>query len=77
MLTFIKQIFQDRNEAFSSKRFVTLTCALLIIMGFVVDLFTDLTVSQFMYESLMYITIAGLGFTGAEQFATNKTSISG
>ena len=74
---FIKEVLQDHTDSFSSKRVVTLASAALILIAFVVDLFTDFTVSQFMYESLMYIVIAGMGFTGAEQFAKNKSSISG
>lgn len=74
---FFKEIFQDHNDAFSSKRLVTIASAFLVLLAFACDLFSDYTVPQFMYESLMYIVIAGLGFVGAEQFSKNKSSISG
>lgn len=74
---FAVEIFQDLDGYFSSKRFVTIACVFLMLMAFVCDLFWDLSVPQFMFESIMYIVIAGVGFTGAEQFAKNKSSISG
>jgi len=41
-------------------------------IAFFANLFWDQDVDQFMYESIMYIVIAGLGFSGAEQFAPTK-----
>lgn len=69
---YLKQVLQDTHGAYSSKRFVTLLCTILMILGFLMDLFTEYTVSQFMYEAIMYIVVAGLGFSGAEKFALHK-----
>lgn len=77
MIQFIKEIFQDNNDNFSSKRFVTLLAVLMLTSGFFADLFWDLSVPQFMFEYNAYIVIAGLGFTGAEKFADKKTSVTG
>jgi hypothetical protein len=41
----------------------------MITSGFYGDLFWDLTVSSYVFESVTFIVIAGLGFTGAEKFA--------
>lgn len=69
---YITQVLQDTNGAYSSKRFVTLLCVLLMLVAFIANLFYDQTVDEFMYESIMYIVIAGLGFSGAEKFAPKK-----
>jgi hypothetical protein len=37
--------------------------------GFIANMFWGLTVQQFMYDSMMYIVIAGMGIVGAEKFA--------
>ena len=73
----IKEIFTGVNGVLSSKRVVTLICVVLMTLGFVLDLFLDLSVPQFMYEAIMYVVIAGVGFTGAEQFAKGKTGVTG
>lgn len=69
---YIKQVLQDTNGAYSSKRAVVFLCAILMATGFLASLFGDYTVDQFMYESIMYVVIAGLGFSGAEKFAPRK-----
>lgn len=71
---YISQVLQDTNGSYSSKRFVTLLCVALMAGGFLANLFGDYTVDQFMYESVMYIVIAGLGFSGAEKFAPQRNT---
>lgn len=53
----------------SSKRVITLISFILCSMAFVGDLFWDLTVKQGVFDGMMYIVIAGLGFTASEKFA--------
>ena len=75
MFKFIKEIFQDHSDNFSSKRFVTILCVIMMVSAFFGDLIWDVSVPQLMYEAVMYIVVAGLGFTGAEKFADRKSSI--
>jgi hypothetical protein len=42
--------------------------------GFIGDLFWDLDVKDVIFESMMYIVVAGLGFTASEKFSKNKKS---
>lgn len=70
--TYITQVLQDTNGSYSSKRAVTFLCTALIMVGYIANLFWDQTVDQFMFDSIMYIVIAGLGFSGAERFAPTK-----
>lgn len=68
ILSYVRGIMEDNGGSPSSKRLVTLLSALLIFTGYVANLFWDFTVEEFMFNSMMYITIAGLGFTGMEKF---------
>lgn len=61
------------NSSVSSKRVITLLAFIMCCVAFMVDLFTDLETKPFLFDSMMYIVIAGLGFTASEKFApTNK-----
>lgn len=70
---FFSQIMQDNDGGFSSKRVVTFYALLLISIGFFANLFGGYKVEQFMFDAVMFIVIAGLGFSGAEKFAPNRT----
>lgn len=72
---YVQQVLQDTNGAYSSKRAVVFLCTILMATGFLANLFGSYDIDQFMYESVMYIVIAGLGFSGAERFAPRKDSV--
>lgn len=74
ILAHLKSMLTDGHDesAISSKRVVTFLAFLLCAMGFLVDLFSNFTVTQTLYDSMMWIVIAGLGFTASEKFAKNK-----
>lgn len=57
------------NGSVSSKRVITFLATTLVALAFLLNLFLDLTVEQFMYDSMMMIVVAGLGTTVAEKFA--------
>lgn len=56
------------NGSVSSKRVVTLLAFLLCAVAFLTELYTDYEVSVHTLDSMMYIVIAGLGFTASEKF---------
>ena len=63
-------LFTDgTDDGISSKRAVTIAAFLLCAAGFVGDLIWDKKVDPNVYEAMMYIVIAGLGFTASEKFA--------
>lgn len=68
ILSYVRGIMEDNGGSPSSKRLVTLLSALLIFTGYIANLFWNYTVEEFMFNSMMYIVIAGLGFTGMEKF---------
>jgi hypothetical protein len=56
------------DSGISSKRVVTLFAFVLCAVAFIANLFFGLTVDDKIFEGMMYIAIAGLGFTASEKF---------
>jgi hypothetical protein len=61
-------------EAVSSKRVISLVAFLCCVVGFFVDMFTNFQVSQTLFDSMVWIVVGGLGFTGLEKFAGQSNS---
>ena len=59
------------NGSVSSKRVITLLAFILCGFGFVADIY-GYKVTPALFESMMYIVIAGLGFTASEKFAKKE-----
>lgn len=55
----------------SSKRVITFLAFLLCAWGFVAHVI-GYHVDEKIFDSMMYIVIAGLGFTASEKFTSNK-----
>lgn len=68
-ISYIKGMMADGNGNPSSKRWVAMIATILVVVGYIANLFWDYTVEQFMFDAVMYIVIASLGITGAEKFA--------
>lgn len=68
----VKEVLSDVDGRLSSKRIFTLLGFIMIMSGFYGDLIWDLTVAPVIFESVTFIVIAGLGFTGAEKFAPKR-----
>ena len=71
---FLLEMIQDIDGCVSSKRIMTFVCCILVVVAFVVDLFTDLAVSDYVFNGVSWIVIAGLGFIGAERFGSGPLS---
>jgi hypothetical protein len=56
------------DDGISSKRVVTLLAFILCAVAFVSNLFWNLTIDEKIFDGMMYIAIAGLGFTASEKF---------
>jgi hypothetical protein len=66
---YIKGILSDSDGSPSSKRAILILCTILMATGYIANLFWKYTVEEFMFNSIMYIVIGGMGITGAEKFA--------
>lgn len=60
-------MLSDNDNAISSKRVITLLAFLICAWGFVVSTF-GYNVNPQLFDSMMYIVVAGLGFTASEKF---------
>jgi len=56
----------------SSKRFVTFTCLLFMLIGYTCNLFFNFNIKDSLFESLQWVVMAGLGFTASERFVPPK-----
>jgi hypothetical protein len=69
-MNWLNSLLSDgQNSTVSSKRVVTLLAFLLCAVGFLTELYTTYEVSQHTLDSMMYIVVAGLGFTASEKFS--------
>ena len=68
-MNWLKSMLSDNTDAISSKRVITFLSFLLCAAAFIGDLVWDYKVDFPVFQSMMYIVIAGLGFTASEKFA--------
>ena len=67
-MNFLTSMLSDGvNNTISSKRIVTLLAFLMCSGGFVASI-CGYNVDSKLFDSMMYIVIAGLGFTASEKF---------
>ena len=69
-MTYLKCMLSQDN-AVSSKRVVTFLAFLLCASAFIAMILGH-QIDQKLFDSMMYIVIAGLGFTASEKFAPTK-----
>ena len=53
----------------SSKRMVTLCSFLLVALAFLVNIFMAIPLQEFVFNGMLYLTGAGLGFSAFEKFS--------
>jgi hypothetical protein len=70
----LKGMLADSHDAecLSSKRVVAFLAFICCVVAFFVDLFSNYNVSANLFDAMMWIVVAGLGFTGLEKFAPKK-----
>jgi hypothetical protein len=67
----LKGMLEDsHNKSLSSKRVVTFLAFVLCGIAFIANLFWDYQVESYMFDGMVYIAMAGLGFTASEKFAS-------
>ena len=66
---FRSMISDGIDGSVSSKRVVTLIAMTLLVLAYVLNLFWDFTIEEYMYNSMMVIVLGGLGTTVAEKFS--------
>jgi hypothetical protein len=75
MNIFWTQVFQDDNKIYSSKRVVAAISTLCLVVAFISDVFFHTTVTQFIFNGFLTLTLGSLGITAIEKFTdTSKTT---
>ena len=68
--TNLKGIFRDsHNNTISSKRIVVFMCVIMMVVGFIANVWYGIEVSEHIYTAIMYVVLVGVGLTGIEKFA--------
>jgi hypothetical protein len=70
-MNFLTSMLSGNAGEVSSKRVITFLAFILCSYGFIADIY-GFKVTPALFESMMYIVIAGLGFTASEKFASKK-----
>lgn len=74
-MNWITSMLQDgSNASVSSKRVVTLAAFILCAVAFIANLFYNLKIEQFIFETMAYIAMVGLGTTVAEKFSPKSNN---
>lgn len=69
-MNILASMLQDGiDHSVSSKRVITFLAFLLCAGGFIADIMGH-KITPALFESMMYIVIAGLGFTASEKFSS-------
>ncbi|MCF8340182.1 MAG: hypothetical protein K9I82_04330 [Chitinophagaceae bacterium] len=68
MKKFFKSLLTANGEI-SSKRSIGVSAAITIIFASIVDLFSNFSITDYVFEGLVWLAIAGLGFVASEKFA--------
>jgi hypothetical protein len=68
MIEYFKEMMRDQDGQFSSKRFVTVGAFLLLSVAFLVDVFMEIDIPEYVWDDMMYVVAAGIGFTASERF---------
>ena len=69
-MDFLKSMLQDGHDgSWSSKRVITLLAFVIVSVSYLCDQFTIYKANETLFDSIIYLVIAGLGFTASEKFA--------
>lgn len=73
MEKFLKSLLNSKT-GISSKRLITIVAFFLLAIGFITNLFWDLTIDEHIYTSMQWIVEIGMGTIVAERFARKEES---
>ena len=67
--SYLGKILTDVDGQPSSKRLVTLIAFVLISYAFVANIFSEIPLKEYMFEGMLWLAGAGLGFSTVEKFS--------
>ena len=77
MKRFICSLIADVDGFASSKRVVTLCAFILLSVAFIANIFAAIPLQEFVFDGMLYLVAAGLGFSTFEKFSRDKKSMGG
>ena len=70
----LKGLLDDsHDDKLSSKRVITFVAFISCVVAFFANLFWGFEVKQFMFDSMIYLIMVGMGATAAEKFVPINT----
>jgi len=69
LLNCMKSMLSDVDGQTSSKRVVTMLSFFCLMIAFLVNVFMQIQLEEFVYNGMLYLTAAGLGFCTFEKFS--------
>lgn len=72
-MKWLETMLQDSCDgSVSSKRVITLVAFIIICVSYIYDQFTMHSANKELFDAMIYLVIAGLGFTVTEKFAPRR-----
>ena len=71
-MAFLRSMLTGIDGDISSKRVITFLAFLLCSVAFISNIFWKYQVDTKLFEDMMYIVVAGLGFTASEKFTSKR-----
>lgn len=72
MKNFLSSLLQDVDGQASSKRFITIIAFFCVVVAFMANIFAEIPLQQFVFDGMLYLVGAGLGFSTFEKFSRSK-----
>ena len=69
---FLGSILNDVDGQKSSKRIITLFAFVMMCIAFISNIFMEIPLQKYVWDGMMYIVGAGLGFTTLEKFSRSR-----
>jgi len=71
----MKSMLSDVDGQTSSKRVVTILSFFCLMIAFLVNVFMQIHLEEFVYNGMLYLTAAGLGFSTFEKFSRTGSHV--
>jgi hypothetical protein len=70
VVKYIKEVMKDSDGCYSNKRFITTSAFLFITVAFFSNLYWGFTITEYIFNAMATVVMAGLASTVGERFAT-------
>ncbi len=71
---YVKEIMKDSDGAYSNKRFITTAAFFFVTVAFFADLFWGFAITEFVFNAMATVVMAGLAANVGENFAIAWTN---